>query len=738
MNKFKVLIVLLLCSVMAMAQGESEGNSSKWETAASPNGKVVVRFGIDNGRPYYTVQYGTKDVIKKSFLGLELAKDKHASKGMKETSLMDGFELMQTIKTSHDDTWKPVWGETDEIRNHYNEMTVSLLQAKSNRNIKICFRVYDDGVGFRYEFPQQKDLNYFVIKEEHTQFAMAGDHKAWWLPGDYDTQEQETQESKLSEIRSRFHDAVNWSNSSVAVFSDTGVQTALQMKSDDGLYINIHEAACINYPTMHLNLDDKNMVFESWLTPDATGLKGYMQTPCNTPWRTILVSDDARDMLSSHLILNLNEPCKIKDTSWIHPTKYVGVWWEMIVGKNSWNYTDEFPSVQLGITDYSKAKPNGKHGATTANIKKYIDFAAENGIDQVLVEGWNIGWEDWFGHSKDYVFDFVTPYPDFDIDYLNKYAHEKGVKLMMHHETSSSTQNYERHLETAFNLMNKYGYDAVKTGYVGDIIPRGDHHFSQSTNNHYMHVIEEAAKHHIMVNAHEAVRPTGLCRTYPNMIGNESARGTEYEAFGGSRPDHTVILPFTRLQGGPMDYTPGILETQLKTWSNNQNYVHTTLVGQLALYLTMYSPLQMVADLPENYKKYNDAFQFIKDVPCNWSRSIYLEAEPADYITVARQDKNSNDWYIGGKCDENGHKSVLKLDFLDKDYVYDCTIYADAKNADYKNNPKAYKITHRKVKKGDVLKLAMAPGGGFAISLMARWNGEEHAEQLTKVNNTDF
>ena len=738
MNKFKVLIVLLLCSVMAMAQGESEGNSNKWETAASPNGKVVVRFGIDNGRPYYTVQYGTKDVIKKSFLGLELAKDKHASKGMKETSLMDGFELMQTIKTSHDDTWKPVWGETDEIRNHYNEMTVSLLQAKSNRNIKMCFRVYDDGVGFRYEFPQQKDLNYFIIKEEHTQFAMAGDHKAWWLPGDYDTQEQETQESKLSEIRSRFHDAVNWSNSSVAVFSDTGVQTALQMKSDDGLYINIHEAACINYPTMHLNLDDKNMVFESWLTPDATGLKGYMQTPCNTPWRTILVSDDARDMLSSHLILNLNEPCKIKDTSWIHPTKYVGVWWEMIVGKNSWNYTDEFPSVQLGITDYSKAKPNGKHGATTANVKKYIDFAAENGIDQVLVEGWNIGWEDWFGHSKDYVFDFVTPYPDFDIDYLNKYAHEKGVKLMMHHETSSSTQNYERHLEAAFNLMNKYGYDAVKTGYVGDIIPRGDHHFSQSTNNHYMHVIEEAAKHHIMVNAHEAVRPTGLCRTYPNMIGNESARGTEYEAFGGSRPDHTVILPFTRLQGGPMDYTPGILETQLKTWSNNQNYVHTTLVGQLALYLTMYSPLQMVADLPENYKKYNDAFQFIKDVPCNWSRSIYLEAEPADYITVARQDKNSNDWYIGGKCDENGHKSVLKLDFLDKDYIYDCTIYADAKNADYKNNPKAYKITHRKVKKGDVLKLTMAPGGGFAISLEARWNGEEHAEQLTKVNNTDF
>ena len=733
MNRFKVLIVLLCCSVMAMAQGNVESNSDKWKTAASPNGKIVVGFGIDNGRPYYTVQYGKKDVIKKSFLGLELAKSKHASKGMEETNLMDGLEITETQKTSFDEIWKPVWGETSEIRNHYNEMLVHLLQPTNNRKIMVRFRVYDDGVGFRYEFPQQKELNYFVIKEEHTQFAMAGDHKAWWLPGDYDTQEQETQESKLSEIRNRFREAVNWNNSTVSVFSETGVQTSLQMKSNDGLYINLHEAACVNYPTMHLNLDDKNMVFESWLTPDATGMKGYMQTPCETPWRTIIVSDDARDMLSSNLILNLNEPCKIEDTSWIHPTKYIGVWWEMIVGKNSWNYTDEFPSVQLGKTDYSKAKPNGRHGATTENVKKYIDFAAENGIDQVLVEGWNVGWEDWYGHSKDYVFDFVTPYPDFDIDYLNKYAHEKGVKLMMHHETSSSTQNYERHLEAAFNLMNKYGYDAVKTGYVGDIIPRGEHHFSQSMNNHYMHVIKEAAKHRIMVNAHEAVRPTGLCRTYPNMVGNESARGTEYEAFGGSRPDHTVILPFTRLQGGPMDYTPGILETQLKTWSDNTSYVRTTLVGQLALYVTMYSPLQMAADLPENYKKFNDAFQFIKDVPCDWSQSIYLEAEPADYITVARQDKNSNDWYIGGKCDENGHKSVLKLDFLDKDYVYDCTIYADAKDADYKNNPKAYKITHKEVKKGDVLKLTMAPGGGFAVSLKARWNGEERVERPTKM-----
>ena len=727
MKRLKILIVFAVCSLVAMAQvGICLGEEDRM--LYSPNENVFLMFNIKGGKPYYRVAYKHTRVIHDSFLGLELAKSKYASKGKEETDLMDGFKLIDSKTSTFDETWKPVWGETREIRNHYNELAVTLKQEKTNREMIIRFRVYDDGVGFRYEFPQQKDLNYFIIKEEHTQFKMTGDHKAWWLPGDYDTQEQETQESRLSEIRGKFHDAVNWGNSSVATFSETGVQTALQMKSDDGLYINIHEAACINYPTMHLNLDDKNMVFESWLTPDATGMKGYMQTPCQTPWRTILVSDDARDMLSSNLILNLNEPCKIEDTSWIHPTKYVGVWWEMIVGKSSWSYTDEYPSVKLGETDYSKAKPNGRHGATTANVKKYIDFAAENGIDQVLVEGWNIGWEDWIGHSKDYVFDFVTPYPDFDIAYLNKYAHEKGVKLMMHHETSSSTLNYERHLEKAFNLMNKYGYDAVKTGYVGDIIPRGEYHFSQPMNNHYMHVVKEAAKHHIMVNAHEAVRPTGLCRTYPNMIGNESARGTEYEAFGGSKPDHTVILPFTRLQGGPMDYTPGILETQLNTWSDNPNFVHTTLVGQLALYVTMYSPLQMVADLPENYKKYNDAFQFIKDVPCDWDRTIYLEAEPADYITVARRDKKTDDWYIGGKCDENGHKSVLKLDFLDENYSYDCTIYQDAKNAHYEKNPKAYKITHKKVKKGDVLKLTMAPGGGFAIQLRAAsWHGEEHA-----------
>ena len=710
MHRINILIAALLLPLAALAQ-----------TVKSPDGNVSVHFSLTgNGVPTYEMTYKGKTVVKPSHLGLELAKIKQASKGMNETDLMEGFTETGSKTSTFDETWKPVWGEVAEVRNHYNELEVDLNQPSSQRNIIIRFRVYNEGMGLRYEFPQQENLNYFFIKEEHTQFAMVGDHTAWWIPGDYDTQEQETQESKLSEIRQRFHDAVNWNNSSVSVFSPTGVQTALQMKTADGLYINIHEAACIDYATMHLNLDDKTMTFESWLTPDATGLKGAMQTPCQTPWRTVMVSDDARVMLSSKMIYNLNEPCKLEDTSWIHPVKYCGVWWEMIVGRKTWNYTNEFPSVRLGVTDYAHAKPNGTHGATTAEVKRYIDFAAKNGLQEVLVEGWNTGWEDWSGHWKEDVFDFVTPYPDFDLPGLNAYAHSKGVKLMMHHETSSSVTNYERHLEEAFNLMNKYGYDAVKGGYVGDIIPRGDHHFSQSMNNHYLYVVKEAAKHHIMVNAHEATRPTGLCRTYPNLIGNESARGTEYEAFGGSNPDHTVILPFTRLQGGPMDYTPGILETQLKTWSNNTSYVHTTLVGQLALYVTFYSPLQMAADLPENYEKYDDAFQFIRDVAVDWDNSIYLEAEPADYITVARKAKGTDNWFVGGKCDENGHKSTVKLDFLDKGRKYECTIYADAKDANYKTNPKAYTITRRTVKKGDTLKLTEAPGGGFAISLIAK------------------
>ena len=688
------------------------------QTVSSPNGAISVSFSLaDGGRPPYEMPNKRRANNKHTTLGLELAKDKHATKGFAETSLMDGFTESHSEVSSFDETWKPVWGETATIRNHYNELLVSLSQDHTGRQMNIRFRVYDDGMGLRYEFPQQDSLVYFIVKEEHTQFAMIGDHTAWWLPGDYDTQEQETQESRLSEIRARFHDAVNWSNSSVANFSETGVQTSLQMKSQDGLYINIHEAALVNYPAMHLNLDDKHMVFESWLTPDATGNKAYVQVPFNTPWRTVMVSDDARDMLSSNLILNLNEPCKIEDTSWIHSTKYCGVWWEMIVGKSSWNYTDDLPSVDIYKVDWKHVRPNGRHAANTENVKRYIDFAAKNGLQEVLVEGWNIGWEDWANRWKWDVFDFVTPYPDFDIQYLNEYAHSKGVKLMMHHETSSSTINYERHLEDALNLMNRYGYDAVKTGYVGDIIPRGDFHFSQSMVNHYQYVVEQAAKHHVMVNGHEAVRPTGLCRTWPNLVGNESARGTEYEAFGGSAPSHTVILPFTRLQGGPMDYTPGILETQLSTWSDNPSWVRTTLCGQLALYLTMYSPLQMAADLPENYEKYDDAFQFIRDVATDWDDSRYLEAEPARYITVARKAKGTDRWFIGGKCNEDGHQSDLRLDFLDKGKKYVCTVYADAKDADYEKNPKAYTITRRTVKQGDRLRLKMAPGGGFAVSL---------------------
>lgn len=686
----------------------------------SPNGNVVVSFSlVDNGVPTYKVSYKGKPVIKQSRLGLELTPSNNDGIKAEDTNLMNGFKVSNTETSSFKEIWKPVWGETSSILNHYNEMAVSLTQEHPNRTIIVRFRVYNDGMGLRYEFPRQSNLSYFIIKDEHTQFAMAGDHTAWWLPGDYDTQEYETVTSKLSEIRSKMKAAVT-ENTSQTTFSETGVQTSLQMKSSDGLYINLHEAACVNYPTMHLNLDDKNMVFESWLTPDAQGNKAYMQAPRTTPWRTLIVSDDARDMLSSNLILNLNEPCQYDDTSWIKPVKYCGVWWEMIVGRKSWSYTDEFPAVEIGVTDFSKAKPNGRHGATTAEVKRYIDFAAKNGLDQVLVEGWNIGWEDWFGHSKFKVFDFQTPYPDFDIKALNEYAHSKGVKLMMHHETSASVMNYERYMEDAYKLMNKYGYNSVKSGYVGNIIPRGEHHYGQVMNNHYLHAVTEAAKHKIMVNAHEATRPTGLCRTYPNLIGNESARGTEYEAFGGSNPDHTVILPFTRLQGGPMDYTPGIFETQLKNWSSNQSYVHTTLAGQLALYLVMYSPLQMAADLPEHYEKYSDAFQFIKDVAVDWDDSKYIEAEPGDYITVARKAKGTDNWFIGGKCDENGHKAVIKLDFLDKGKTYECTIYSDAADADYEKNPKAYSIIRKQVKRGDVLKINEARGGGFGVSLLVK------------------
>lgn len=704
--KLKLIISALLFSALNVDA----------DVVTSPNGIVSIDFQLKNGIPTYKVDYKGKPVIKESRLGLELRDGKN---------LMDGFEQLNATTSTFDETWQPVWGEVKEIRNHYNELLAELKQPSTDRYMNIRFRVYDDGVGFRYEFPQQKNLVYFVIKEEHSQFAMTGDHTAWWIPGDYDTQEYDYTESKLSEIRSLLSNAVT-SNASQTVFSPTGVQTSLQMKTDEGLYINLHEAALVNYSCMHLNLDDKNMVFESWLTPDADGFKGRLQTPCHSPWRTVMVSDDACDILSSHLILNLNEPCKIEDTSWIKPVKYMGVWWEMIAGGKPWSYTNDIPSVKLGETDYRKVKSNGNHPANTRNVKKYIDFAAKHGFDQLLVEGWNVGWEDWFGNQKDYVFDFVTPYPDFDIEQLNRYAHDKGIRLMMHHETSGSSRNYERHLEQAYQLMNKYGYTAVKSGYVGNILPYGEHHYGQWMNNHYLYCVVEAAKHKIMVNAHEAVRPTGLCRTYPNLIGNESARGTEYQAFGGSKTFHTTVLPFTRLQGGPMDYTPGIFEMNIsKLNPSNSSHVNATLANQLALYVTMYSPLQMAADLPENYERFMDAFQFIKDVPVDWDNSIYLEAEPGKYVTVARKEKGTNNWFIGSATGNANHQSVISLDFLEKGKNYIATIYADTKDTDYKLNPQSYQIVKGLVNSKNKLKINTVEAGGYAVSLFEVTNSDE-------------
>ncbi len=674
----------------------------------SPDGKVAVDFDVKNGVPTYSMTFDGKTVIKPSTLGLEL---------VNANDLMDGFKIVGSETSAFDETWQPVWGETKDIRNHYNELLVKLRQTSTDRFMNLRFRVYDDGMGFRYEFPQQKNLVYFVVKDEHSQFAMNGDHTAWWIPGDYDTQEYDYTESRLSQIRGLMEGAIT-DNASQTQFSPTGVQTSLQMKTDDGLYINLHEAALVDYSCMHLNLDDKNMVFESWLTLDAQGNKGHLQAPAKTPWRTVIVSDDARDMLSSNLILNLNEPCVYTDTSWIKPVKYVGVWWEMIGGGKQWSYTFDLPSVKLETLDYSQTKPHGQHPANNENVKKYIDFAAEHGFDQVLVEGWNIGWEDWFGNSKDYVFDFQTPYPDFDIKMLNDYAHSKGVRLMMHHETSGSVRNYERHMEAAYDLMDKYGYNSVKSGYVGNMIPRGEHHYGQWLNNHYLYAVTEAAKHKIMVNAHEAVRPTGLCRTYPNLIGNESARGTEYESFAGNKPSHTTVLPFTRLQGGPMDYTPGIFEMDMKKVNpNSQGHVNSTLARQLALYVTMYSPLQMAADVPEVYTRFMDAFQFIKDVPVDWDESRYLEAEPGQYIVAARKRKGGDDWYVGCTSGENGHASTLSLDFLEPGKKYEATIYADAPDAHYQNNPQAYVISKKKVDAKTRLKMKAAPGGGYAISI---------------------
>ena len=713
--------------LMLFAAAAATIGASAQEVLRSPDGELELRFSLsDKGEPTYALDYKGRAVVLPSRMGLELRGDAPALEFGAEiqkggygepVSLYDGFEQCGAVRSEFDETWQPVWGEESSIRNRYNELAITLRQPQSGRQMVVRFRLYDEGVGFRYEFPEQEAMTYFTIREERTQFAMTGDHTAFWIPGDYDTQEYDYTESKLSEIRQLMQQAIT-PNSSQTPFSPTGVQTALQLKSDDGLYINIHEAALVDYPCMHLDLDDERMVFTSHLTPDAQGWKGYMQTPCHTPWRTVMVTDDAREILASRLILNLNEPCAIEDTSWIKPVKYVGVWWEMITGKSDWAYTQELPSVHLGVTDYAAVKPSGRHAANNENVRRYIDFAAEHGFDQVLVEGWNVGWEDWFGHTKDYVFDFVTPYPDFDIEALNKYAHEKGVRLMMHHETSSSVRNYERHLEAAYDLMNRHGYNAVKSGYVGDILPRGEHHYGQWMVNHYLYAVQEAARHHIMVNAHEAVRPTGLCRTWPNLIGNESARGTEYQAFGGTKPMHVTLLPFTRLQGGPMDYTPGIFSMEVsKLNPANNSHVNATIANQLALYVTLYSPLQMAADVPEHYEQYMDAFRFIKEVAVDWDESRYLLAEPGDLIVIARRAKGSSAWFVGGVTDENRRTAELRLDFLDPEKSYVATLYADAPDADYRTNPEAYTIRTGKVTAKSKLKVEMAAGGGFALSI---------------------
>jgi len=697
MNKLFAACMLLI-GMMVSAQQLS-----------SPNKNLQLTFALSaKGEPTYALTYKNKPVIKTSKLGID-TKD--------VAPLLNGFTIDKTETSTFDETWTPVWGEEKSIRNNYNELLVTLSQKdQKGRYIRIRFRLFNDGLGFRYEFPEQPELNYFTIKEEHTQFALAGDHKAFWLPGDYDTQEYSTVTSKLSEVRGKMKAAVT-PNASQTTFSPTGLQTPLMMKSADGLYINIHEAALVDYSCMSLNLDDKNMVLESWLTPDAIGNKGNIQTSSTSPWRTIIVSDKAGDILMSRLVYNLNEPTQFKDVSWIKPVKYVGVWWEMITGKSTWAYND-LTNVHLGELDYSKTKPNGKHAANTAHVKEYIDFAAKHGFDAVLVEGWNEGWEDWFGKSKEFVFDFITPYPDFDVKELHRYAESKGVKIIMHHETSGSVRNYERWMDKAYQFMVDNGYNAVKSGYVGNILPRGESHYGQWMVNHYLYAIKKAADYKIMVNAHEAIRPTGLARTYPNLIGNEAARGTEYESFGGNNPDHTTILPFTRLTGGPMDYTPGIFQTKISAYNpDNNSFVHTTLVKQLALYVTFYSPLQMAADLPETYNKHLDAFQFIKDVAVNWDQSWVLEAEPGDYITMARKAKGKDEWFLGAITDENAREATFTFEFLPKGKTFTATVYADAPDASYDKNPQAYVIKKVKVTSKTKLKQKLATSGGCAISV---------------------
>lgn len=726
LSSIAVALAMIACSAPQSEELVSQ------EILKSPDGNLEMVFGIsEDGTPTYSLNYKDESVILPSGLGFELRGTVKATElqfesdgtigkedALPENSFHNDFEVESIETESFSEDWKTVWGEEETINNTYNELLVNLVQKSTERKMSIRFRLFNDGLGFRYEFPYQPKLNYFVIKEEVSKFRMAGDYTAWWIPGDYDTQEYDYTESKLSEIPSKYREAV-CGNSSQTLWSTSAVQTSLQMRSESGIHVNIHEAALVNYPCMHLDLDVESLTFTSHLTPDAQGWKGYMQTPCQTPWRTVQVTSSATEMLASRLVLNLNEPCAYEDVSWIKPVKYIGVWWEMISGKGSWSYTNDYASVQLGKTDYSNCTPNGTHSANNDNVKRYIDFAAEHGFDQVLVEGWNEGWEDWANCSKDYVFDFLTPYPDFDIDALNKYAKSKGVKIMMHHETSSSVRNYERHMEAAYQLMDKYGYNSVKSGYVGDILPRGEYHYGQWMVNHYLYAVTEAAKHKIMVNAHEAVRPTGLCRTYPNLIGNESARGTEYQAFGGTKPHHVTILPFTRLNGGPMDYTPGIfvMDMMEATGGKNNSKVNATIANQLALYVTMYSPLQMAADFPEHYERYMDAFQFIKDVDIDWIQSKYLLAEVGDYIVIARQGKKNGQWFVGGVTDENSRTLDIPFSFLEPGKKYTATIYSDADDADYAHNPQSYKIEDIEVTSESIIPIKMARGGGFAISI---------------------
>ena len=716
MKKFLTLLIILCVSAGLMSA--QDANLRK---VSSPDGNVELSFNLKDGHiPVYSLDYKGKPVVGESHLGFKL----------QGSGMYDWFEISDTATREIDETWNPVWGEESQIRNHCNEMTVTLRQTSSNRFMKICFRVFDDGMGLRYEFPDQKSMAYFVITDELTEFAMTGDHTAWWIPGDYDTQEYDYTRSRLSEIRGLLSSAI-CDNLSQTIFSETGVQTSLQMKTDDGIYINLHEAALVNYPAMHLLLDDKNMVFKAHLTPDPNGDLAYMQSPCTTPWRTVIVSDDARDILASRITLNLNEPCKIEDTSWIKPCKYMGVWWEMIAGRSDWSYTWDLNSTHIDTDDLTKVKPHGRHGATTANVKKYIDYASANGFDGVLVEGWNVGWEDWFGNMKDYVFDFVTPYPDFDVEEIEKYAAEKGIKMIMHHETSASVRNYERHMEQAYQFMNDHGYPAVKSGYVGNMIPKGNNHYNQWMINHYLYAVTEAAKHKIMVNAHEAVRPTGLCRTWPNLIGNESARGTEYQAFGGSKPFHVSVLPCTRLIGGPMDYTPGIFETDIsKVNPNNNSHANCTLANQLGIYVVMSSPLQMAADLPENYDRFPEAFQFIKDVAIDWEESRYLEAEPGEYITVARKAKGTGDWFVGNVTGEKNHRSSIVFDFLEPGVEYVATVYSDTPESNCFTNTYAHSIRQYRCTSKSKFVQDAVEGGGYAISFRKATPADKKIKKL--------